>query len=249
MSRRVLLLLLIAGVGSGLAPAADGGAPALDPVPISVPMRPQSAAAGDADPDARLRRRLGELVIDRERRIAELARTREGQPSAAPPQVAGLDMPRRERDEALARARAGAQELVAKTRAARGDTLDVAAPAQVQEQGATLGAGNHLAVAECYRRLVAEQDGTSADLTAGQSALDRVDAAKLPASDLPRMLYLRVWFLAERARRSTVAEERAKLLAAAREVQRDLLRDWPRSELAQTAQKLVLDLDLDPEPK
>jgi len=27
----------------------------------------------------------------------------------------------------------------------------------------------------------------------------------------------------------------------------DLLRDWPKSELAQTAQKLVLDLD--PEPK
>ena len=242
---RPLILLLIAG--AGLAFAMDGGAPALEPLPIVVPMRPQSAETGDADPDARLRRRLADLVVERERRIAELARAREGQPSAVPAHVAGLDLPRRERDEALARARAGAQELVAKTRAARGDTLDVAAPAQVQEQGASLGAANHLAVAECYRRLVAEQEGTAADLAAGQTALDRVDAARLAASDLPRMLYLRVWFLAERARASTITDERAKLLAAAREVQRDLLRDWPKSELAHTAQKLVLDLE--PESK
>jgi len=243
MSRALATLLVCAG----LVAAAEGGAPALDPLPISVPMRPQSIEPGDADPDARLRRRLAELVVERERRIAELARAREGQPSAVPPLVAGLDVQRRERDEALARARGSAQELVAKTRAARGDTLDVAAPAQVQEQGAALSAGNQLAIAECYRRVVSEQEGTASDLVAGQSALDRVDAAKLAANDLPRLLYLRLWFLAERARHSTFADERAKLLAAAREVQRDLLRDWPKSELAQTAQKLVLDLD--PEPK
>lgn len=245
MSRALPLVLVVAA----LVPAAaqDGGAPALDPSPIAVPMRPQTADPGDADPDARLRRRLAELVVERERRIAELARAREGRPSAVPPQVGGLEPQRRERDEALARARAGAQELVAKTRAARGDTLDVAAPAQIQEQGAMIGAGNQLAIAECYRRLLAEQGGGDADLAAGQEALDRVDAARLAASDLPRMLYLRVWFLAERARRSPAAEERARLLAAAREVQRDLLRDWPRNELAQTAQKLVIDLDQEPQ--
>jgi hypothetical protein len=239
--------LLLACLGLAGAAEDGGGAPALDPTPVVVPMRPQSADPADADPDARLRRRLADLVVERERRIAELARAREGRPAAAPAHVAGLDAPRRERDEALARARAGAQELVAKTRAARGDTLDVAAPAQVQEQGATLGAGNQLAIAECYRRLVAEQDGGAADLVAGQAALDRVDAAKLVAADLPRMLYLRVWFLAERARRSDSPEERSRLVAAAREVQRDLLRDWPKSELAHTAQRLVLDLDQEPQ--
>jgi len=238
MSRALATLLVCAG----LVAAAEGGAPALDPLPISVPMRPQSIEPGDADPDARLRRRLAELVVERERRIAELARAREGQPSAVPPLVAGLDVQRRERDEALARARGSAQELVAKTRAARGDTLDVAAPAQVQEQGAILDAGNQLAIAECYRRIVTEQQGGPADLAAGQSALDRVDAARLAPAEMPRLLYLRIWFQVERARGSTVPDERARLLTAVREIQRDLLRDWPKSELAQTAQRLGLDL-------
>lgn len=241
------------GLGAGgwgllalLAPAALRAetavtAPPLDPVPVTVPLRPDDGPRGD-DPEARLRRRLADAIAERDRRIAELARSRDGRAPVAAPEVAGLDDARRARDEALAAARAGAQQLVAKTRATRGDVLDVAAPVQMQEQGDALGAGNRLAIADCYRRIVAEQAGTPEDLATGQAALDQVDAAKLPAADLPRLLYLRVWYLAERARRSADADERERLVAAAREVQRDLLRDHPQSELARTAQKLVLDL-------
>lgn len=239
MNTRVLLpLLLIAGVH-----AEQGDtAPLLEPTPIVNPQLPGSGADAVADPRLAAQRRLAALTADHARRIAEIdAQLGNASPVAVPPQD-GLDTERAERDAALLRARTGAQDFITKTRADTRDPLSAPAHAAPRTQSDAITGSNRLAAAECYRQLVIDGQGSDAELRGGAEVLALVDAAQLPTPDLPRLLYLRVWFASEQARRATDASERDRLTASAVESQQVLLRDFPSSELTRTAQQLVREL-------
>jgi len=110
---------------------------------------------------------------------------------------------------------------------------------------------NRLAVADCYRRLIiaADTEATAttdrdyvSELQAGVAALATVDAALLAENDLPTLFYLRAWFAAERARRLPPGAAATAAADESREAARLLLRDFPHSTLARTAQDLIRQL-------
>jgi hypothetical protein len=240
---RPVSIVLLAALGGALAGAEPGEtAPTIAPTPILTPQLPGNGSDATADPRLAAQRRLAELAADHGRRIAEIDAALGNATPAAVPAQEGLDAERRERDAALMRARIGAQDFVTKTRADTRDPLSAPAAAAPSTQNEGLAGGNRLAAADCYRQLVLDGQGGDADLAAGAEALSRIDAAQLPAPDLPRLLYLRVWFASEQARRAANPAERARLAAIAGEARLILLRDFPSSELTRTAQQLVRDL-------
>jgi hypothetical protein len=96
-------------------------------------------------------------------------------------------------------------------------------------------------IAECCQQLVQSGGGTADDLRVGMEALAASDPSVLPPFEQPRYHFLRAWFAADAARRST-GEERARYLATAQEAQRLLLERFPASDLTAVAQTLTMDL-------
>ncbi len=235
---------LAAESGDGAIAPTLGAAP-IAPAPHLRPLLPIEVDDPRAGEDERLQRRLAERVRDLDSRAVALIAANGGErPRAGDPQAPALEEPRRRRDTAYADFRRALQDRVAHGVRAAPDALDAADP-QGQERARTpIAAINQLAIAECYKDLTASADGTRDDLIHGLHGLDAVDIAGLPESELPRLYYLRLWFLAEDARR-TPAAERAEKTTAARIAAKDLAARFPSSELARTAPTLIIDLDSD----
>ena len=206
--------------------------PPVPPNPVIVPQPPSLDGGLELDPVEAALKTLRERLAGHDRRIAELLTEIDGR-TAPRPDLAGLDEARREREAALAKASAAAQDFIARRRA--NGATPVNAPSS--DGSDALRALNRLAVADCYRRLVLEGGGDD-EVKAGELALAEVDAALLGEADLPTLFYLRTWFLTERARR----HGDPAIASQAHETARALLRDFPHSSLARTAQELVRDL-------
>lgn len=224
------LLLILAGTLA----AADlpEPRPPAPPNPVIVPQPPNLDAGLDLDPVEAALKVLRERLAGHDRRIAELLAQIDGR-TAPRPDLAGLDEARREREAALAKASAAAQDFIARRRA--NGATPVNAPSS--DGSDALRALNRLSVADCYRRLVLDGGGED-EVKAGELALSEVDAALLGEADLPTLFYLRTWFLTERARRSNDPA----IATQAHDAARAILRDFPHSSLARTAQELVRDL-------
>lgn len=239
------------GLAASLLGAAEDIAPPLPPLPSTAPL-PPSAQAVPRDDDDALVQTIDRLIATRDQRISELLK--EG---VAPDRTAGRTPRLDTADTAvldLLRAHAQARTDLRKAleeAAARGgrpaeDPLDRGRPRVQAAQTGPLEALNQLAIAECYKDLAGSPEGTAADLAAGLAALQTTDAAKLAESERPRLLYLSLWFGLESVRRlprDAPDAERAKLLAAAREKQAELVNQFPASPLAQTAEALFAGLD------
>ncbi|HYE08070.1 MAG TPA: hypothetical protein VEL07_21325 [Planctomycetota bacterium] len=246
---RLVLLLVVAGAtfaaeDDGALPPLVGAAP-IAPAPYLRPLLPADVDDPRADEDERLQRRLAERVRELDSRAMALIADNGGErPRAVAARGPALEEPRRRRDTAWADFRRALQDRAAHGVRAAPDALDAADP-QGQERARTpVASVNQLAIAECYKDLTASAEGTRDDLVQGVRALDAVDVPGLPESELPRLYYLRLWFLAEDARR-TPADERAAKTAAARAAAKDLAARFPSSELARTAPTLIIDLDGD----
>ena len=231
--------------GAAPSPPTLGAAP-VDAAPHARPLLPQDVDDPRAGEDERLQRRLTERVRALDGRIATMVDERGGErPPPASDDAAALAEPRRRRDDAYSAFRRALQDRVARGSGPSRDTLDAATPQAKERVRVPLAAVNQLAIAECYKDLASAPEGDDDDLGRGQRALDAVDAAGLAESELPRLYYMRAWFLAEVARRAP-PEERSAKADAARAAAKDLARAYPLSELARAAQALTIDLGSDP---
>jgi hypothetical protein len=217
----------------------------LGPQPVAQPMMPDADDDATLSPEARLDRRLNELVRACDHKINAIIKDRGGErPTGEPIALASHEQQRKERDQAWQDFHKTMQAYLAKSRSHRLDTATITDPKAKAEQNAALNASNQLAIAECYKELIASSKAKPEDFAAGMKALD-IDPKQLPPIEQPRHGYLRVWYVAEQARRST-GEDRAKFVKAAQQAQLDLNNQFPHNSLAQTAQALLLDLDLAP---
>lgn len=221
--------------------------PPAPPMPALFPDPAQAKDQSALSAEDAFNKKFRELQIGHELRIAELLTIIDGRNTPIASNSPAVEAARMARNEALQRASAQAQDYIARRRTTTNGANPVDAPAQASSMD-SLGAHNHLAVADCYRRLLLEKSSTD-DLQAGVAALSTVDAAQLGEADLPTLFYLRTWFLAERARISTNAAEATSFREQASDSARLLLRDYPHSALARTAQDLVRDLSTIALPK
>jgi hypothetical protein len=240
---RVACLSLLLFLPPAWLGAEESGLPPLDPLPKVVPLAPLAGDPAKLSDSERLRRRLEELVRDRDGRAHELL-SRYGDLRPPHRSLAGtpLEEPAKERDRAwddLQRELSAYAENHAHTEQ---DVLNAAKPGRQAAQHGTLAASNQLRIAECYHDLAADGKPTAGDLAAGMDALVHLDAGELPESERPRLLYLRVWFLVEQARQ-TDGEPRAKLVGDARASASRLRQEFATSDLAPAAERLVAALE------
>jgi hypothetical protein len=240
-SQRCLLVALMIGSFASALTAADviEPRPPGPPLPVIAPEAPSVGDAAHLSTEESATKRLRELLAGHDRRIAELIELLNGRSAPAEDSLPGLDDAHRDRDDAFMRAATQAQDYVARRRSVASANAGIAP--QQNDGGDALRTLNRLAIADCYRRLVLDGGGEP-EVTAGASALAEVDAALLGEADLPTLFYLRTWFLAERARRSTDPEQAAALTTQAQDTARLLIRDFPHSALSRTAQDLVRDM-------
>lgn len=209
----------------------------LGPAPSTAPLLPSTAPTGGDD----LLTRLAERIRQADERIAALGGATRPQAQAMTTTSPEALRAQRDRDEALESFQRALQDYLARGGGASRDRLAVADARGEAEQRRTFDAGNELAVAECYRELLAAGKGQDGDVEGGWQALGHIQPDRLPEPDLPRFLYLRVWFTAERARRAA-PDARPALIADAQQQARDLAARFPASELARTAPTLTADL-------
>jgi len=233
-----LALLLSAAIGAG-----EEGLPSLPPTPLIEPLLPGGAGGAALSENERMQRGLAEQVRRRDERINGILDAHQGRrPAAALPAPATLDQPRRERDRAYEEFQRALQDFLAQGRAVRRDVLAVTESKGQEEQRRQFNASNALAVAECYRDLVSGAQVQPGDLAAGMQALDRVRPDLLAESEVPRLYYLRAWYLAERARNAQ-GDERARLAGEARAAARELGTRFPTSGLIPAVQAMIGELD------
>ena len=226
--------------------AEDSGLPPLDPLPKVVPLAPLSSDPTKLSDSERLRRRLEELVRERDSRTHELI-TRYGDLRPARRSLTGtpLEEPAKERDRAWDDLQRELSTYAETHAHSERDVLNAAKPARQAAQHSTLAASNQLRIAECYHDLAADGKPTAGDLTDGMAALTHLDVGELPETERPRLHYLRVWFLTEQARQ-TEGDARAKLIADARTTAAHLRQEFPTSDLSPAADRLVAGFDPTP---
>ena len=224
----------------------DIGLPPLDPQPKTAPLAPLALDLAKLSDSERLRRRLEELVRERDSRAREL-QDRYGDLRLPRPSVAGtpLEEPAKERDRAWDDLQRELNTYAETHAHSEQDVLNAAKPGRQAAQHSTLAASNQLRIAECYHDLAADGKPTTADLAAGMAALTRLDANELPESERPRLHYLRVWFLAEQARQAT-GDTHDKLVGEARTAAGRLRQEFPTSDLSPAAERLVASFALAP---
>lgn len=249
------IVILVASMLGSLHVGALGAAelppprPPAPPNPVLNPDPPRLGGGAELSTEDMIAKRLRELLAHHDRRIVELLAILDGRAPGRPDNLPGVEAAQRDRDAALARAALQAQDFVARRRSTA-TVASAIAPGSTSASDA-LRALNRLAVADCYRRLIiaAGTDGTgSADrdvateLQDGAAALATVDAALLAENDLPTLFYLRAWFAGERALRLPPGAAATAAADESREAARLLLRDFPHSTLARTAQDLIRQL-------
>jgi hypothetical protein len=228
-------LVLLATSGCAIA---EDIIPAMAPIPRMAPALPVPEDESKLSDTERLLRRLGREIRARDTAIAELARTAPGmRPAAGATEDPGLREPRQQRDKARDALAAALAEYAGRASKTSGDPLDVARPAAQDRQAATLSAANRLAIADCHREL-ALQGGPDAEIDAGLAELDAIEPSALPESDRAQILYLRTWFLCERAKRAQ-GPAQAHAIAQARASLAEFERQWPASDLLTAARAVV----------
>jgi hypothetical protein len=239
----VALLAAAAFAGGATAHAAEGGLPALGPLPHTAPLAPPPDNPAALSPEQRLQRRLDALMRDRDHRIdGLLAKYGSLRPGPEPVADAKLVQPRKERDQAWDELQRALHAFNDQGVHAKRDVLDAGRPAAQVAQQAPLSALNQLRIAECFQELAGGPQASPGDLADGLAALDHLDRTQLPDNERPRSHYLRAWFLAEQARHAEGAE-RARLAKAAAEAVQALVQAHPESDLAATANALLIGLD------
>jgi len=251
----VFLALMLGGLLGSVSMGALGAAelppprPPAPPNPVLSPDPPLLGSGAELSTEDMIAKRLRELLAHHDRRIVELLEKLDGRSPGSPDNLPGIEAAQRDRDAALARAATQAQDFVARRRSTA-TVASAIAPGSTSASD-SLRALNRLAVADCYRRLIiaADTEATAttdrnyaSELQAGVAALATVDAALLAENDLPTLFYLRAWFAAERARRLPPGAAATAAADESREAARLLLRDFPHSTLARTAQDLIRQL-------
>jgi hypothetical protein len=228
------------------AAAAEPGMPSLGPLPHADPLPPLADDNAHLSPELQLQRRLQELIRQSDQRIQELEAKTQGLTSgslasSAPAGADGaLSGPLQERDQALQDLQ---RTLAAQRQAQHGhdDVLETARPAALAAQARPLTAVNQLRIGACYQQLITGGKSQPSDLDNGLAALAAVHVDELPDEERARYLFLHAWFLVEKARASSGAE-RDRLIAAAQDEERILTRDFPASELNDSAMALMTGL-------
>ena len=216
---------------SGSAIAEDSTSPPLAPLPRTVPLLPSDQLPSKSTPEERFQRRLEELVRERDGRIRTLLDSDNSLSTQhLPPRGPGLLLPGKERDQARADLQRALEAFDERSSKTRKDVLDVARPAAQSAQQSTLAATNLVRLAECYHDLASAGQATAQDLRDGHEAVARLTTDDLGEADRPRMLYLRAWFLAERARQAS-GDEQSKLADEARASAQALRQAHPTSDL------------------
>ncbi len=231
--------------------SAQDPAPPLPPAPRIVPVAPQAQAAASSGEDELIDR----LEVEVRLRDKAMEKLGTGAPpvvprpaASRPPEVMRAEQDGATKDWSKARKELTAALAAWEGRGARhaGDVLDQGRARSTAAQVAPLEASNLLAIAECSKDLAGSSEGTPDDLAQGLATLDRIDSASLADHDLPRALYLRLWFQIERLRRAPPAErvDRDKALAAAQATANELVTRHGDSPLARSAPALFVGLDL-----
>lgn len=216
---------------SGSAVAEDSTSPPLAPLPRTVPLLPSDQLPSKLTPEERFQRRLEELVRERDGRIRSLLDSDNSlSTQRLPPRGPGLLVPGKERDQARADLQRALEAFDERSSKTRKDVLDVARPAAQSAQQSTLAATNLVRLAECYHDLASAGQATAQDLRDGHDAVARLTTDDLGEADRPRLLYLRAWFLAERARQAS-GDEQGKLADEARASAQALRQAHPTSDL------------------
>ncbi len=255
MTAMLLRALIVGGLLSSVSVGALAGAelppprPPAPPNPVLQPDPPMLGSGAELSPEDLIAKHLRELLAHHDRRILELIEKLNGRTPGVPDHLPGIETAQHDRDAALARAAIQAQDFVSRRRSTA--TVATAIAPGSNSASDALRALNRLAVADCYRRLIIQADTAAAtpansdyagELQAGVAALATVDAALLAENDLPTLFYLRAWFASERARRLPPGAEATAAAEESREAARLLLRDFPHSTLARTAQDLIRQL-------
>lgn len=212
--------------------------PTAGPMPRTVPQVP--GRTEKASPEQSLLLHLSQVIEEHDQRIADLG----SRVPIASRQMMNddpmLEKPRKERDQAYADLTRALEAFGGHHKEIR-DVLEVARPSAKASQAGPIAAANQLRIVECYQELIQGGNGTPEDLAAGKKTLGKSSPKDLPLSDQPRWWYLRVWFIAEEARRES-GDKRAALFAEAQEAQRAMAGAFPGIELTAAAQALTLDV-------
>ncbi len=211
------------------------------PTPRVQPQLPLASEDAALTPDQILQRRLAEVIRQHEARIDEL-RGLVDLSTPAPPLDPAMDQIRLERDQAWTSLRTTVDEQIARTRREMKDPLQASKPATQLLVSRPLEQGNRLQIADCYKELASGPDGGVQDLSAGLAVLSAMGEADMPLIDVPRSLYLHVWFGTELARRGP-PESKAATIAAAHRAHDDLRRRFPASALSEAAGALFAGLE------
>ena len=215
--------------------------PPASPTPRVQPQLPLASEEAALTPDQLLQRRLAEVIRQHEARIVEL-RGLVDLSTPAPPADPTLDKVRHERDQAWTSLRATVDEQIARTRREMKDPLQASKPATQLLVSRPLEQGNRLQLADCYKELASSPDGSVQDLHAGLAVLAAMGEADMPLIDVPRLLYMQVWFGTELARHGP-PEGKATAIIDARRAHDDLRRRFPASSLSEAAGALFAGLE------
>ena len=226
--------------------AGEAGSPSLDPLPQIAPLVPLIANPNALSPEERLQRNLESLVRDRDSRIRSLLDQRgDLRPADATLQHETLDEPFRDRNQARDDLRRALESYDDRSTSRRPDILNANRPIEQAMQRSTLAATNQLRIAECYYDLSLNSQSQTKELIAGLAALELVNIAELDDGDPIRYRYLRAWFLMEQARLAS-ADKKENLITEATAAVERLTKDFPASELANTASNLLKRLTTPP---
>jgi len=240
----LLATVALAGALAGtMAGAAEPGVPALDPLPHASPLVPLPDNPAELTPEQRLQRQLDQQIRDAERKIEALhQKYGDLHEDRALPIDGKLDAPRKERDQAWNDLQRSLHLFDDQAAHGKHDVLDTGRPAAQAAQAGPLSAINQLRIAACYQELAAGTQTSPGDLQGGAMVLDHLDPGDLPDSERPRFYYLRVWFLAEQARRGE-GDERSQQLKAAKAALLALQQLHSDTELTAAAATLLIGLD------